>query len=1055
LPIDAFLRSLAKDVGDHAVAVILSGTGSDGSQGVRSVKASGGVVFVQDETTAKFDGMPVAAISTGAADVVAPPAEIARRLTTYLKDPADAFPIPPELTGEPFRDVVSMIKRERGVDLHHYRERTLQRRLMRRMGIMQITEVRDYVNLLQKSASELDNLLQDLLIGVTEFFRDREAFEVLKADLPNLLVMAGTDTLRVWVAGCSSGEEVYTLAMLFQEEFTRAGRNADFRIFGTDVNAQALARASAGVYPSSIQNTIDAERMEAFFEPVEDGFRVRRALRDKVVFAQHNVSKDPPFTRMHLVTCRNMLIYVTPEAQGEVVRLLHFALVRNGRLMLGPSESLGDLSAEFDPIDPKWRLFRKKRDARLPRTPMTPPVLRPIAATRSHKVGVHPAYDFDQVASTLVALLGSSCVIVNSAGVVQHVLGDISPFVTMPSGRASLDFLRMLNPAGRTAVSTAMHGARKSGQCVKYHDIRFGTNANAPACDVTVSFIRPEQPDGSDLYAIIFGEPTQSIEQPAHRGGAVEQDLHRIQHLEDELQHTKENLQATIEELETTNEELQSSNEELVASNEELQSTNEEMHSVNEELYTVNAEHASKIEELSELTRDIENLLRSTGVGTIFLDADLNIRKYTPLVAEVVPIMATDVGRPIQHLATTLRGINLETLAQEVLATGKIVEREVSDRHRVSRLVRMQPYEVEGRRLGVVVTFVDLTKVKDAQRNQAETEARFQRMVEHLDQVFWMLPVDASKFTYISPLFEELWGIDIERVYDDPDAWIEAVHLDDRPTARKLLDKDCAAEGFGSECRLVLPDGGVRWIQAKASLVLSNDGEPVAIVGSARDVTDQVEQELQLKKLAEQLENEAQRDALTGIVNRRGLEHLLTRELARAHRSGARIAAILVDADDFKSVNDSLGHAAGDTVLQGMCSRMLDVLRPSDVLSRVGGDEFLALLPETRLAEAVSVAERLRLAIADNPLTIGGKPVTATASLGVAAITDEIISIEEILNATRQALAECKRTGKNRVVAATDGDGRRCRQVASGDDFAKFAEEGKIEPFTQRIHDLV
>lgn len=1052
-PIDVFLHSLAVDSSEWGVAVILSGTGSDGSQGARAVKGAGGVVMVQEPGTAQFDGMPIAAMATGAADVIDAPAELGRRLAQYVESPSDSLAETPATGAGPFLDILAHLSREFGVEFAKYRENTIRRRLTRRMGILQINDLGEFRQLVTQNREEAEHLFQDLLIGVTEFFRDRDAFKRLDLALGDLIHKFGKTQLRVWIAACSTGEEAYSIAILLEESRQRTGLPNDYKIFATDLDGQALRRAGEGLFPFGIDSNVDAERLGRFFQRTSEGYKIARHIRDRIVFAAHNVLRDPPFTRIHLAACRNLLIYFKSDAQVQTLQAMHFSLVQGGYLMLGQSESLGTLGREFAEVDASARIFSKVRDVRL--TTATGRVT--LARSQLEKRGraARTVSDYEQLVSSLVQELGAACLVLNDEGVIKHAFGNADTFLSIPHGRATFQLQQMINAEARTPISTGMLRARKGGEDVVYDRVRFRRDDAELDVRVVIKFLPAINASESGSYVLLLGESALST--PSNYD-AVDADVDaHIQSLELDLQHTKENLQATIEELETTNEELQSTNEELVASNEELQSTNEELHSVNEELFTVNAEHQNKIAELTESTNDMANLLTSTGIGTIFLDRELVIRRYTPQAEDVIALVSSDVGRPIDHLAHKLDGIDLVGICRDVIADGEARETEASDLSGVPRLLRVYPYnapDMEDGISGVVITFVDLSRVKEVQASLDEAQARFQQLVENLEQVFWILSPDAERVLYVSPRVERLWGQKPDAWYGNSDAWLDVVHEDDRERVRTTFAETIRTGQYDVEYRLMDPEGRERWIHSKAFAVTS-DGEVKQIAGFAWDVTERKEQAARLEQLARELEAKAHTDALTGILNRRGLEVSLTRELERARRGAGTLTAMMIDVDDFKRINDSLGHSTGDVVLQGIATRIKGLVRPSDVLARLGGDEFLILLPDTRLPESLLVAERMRLSIVDHSLAVSNEPLVVSASFGVAVVPRDAVSIEEVLDATREALSASKQAGKNRVVASTDVSGRRLNSSLHRGEIQELLDgEAEIKAVAQTIREM-
>jgi len=734
MPIDRFFRSLAQDAGRSAIGVILSGSGSDGSRGIRDIHAAGGLVICESERTAKFDGMPKASQGTGEVDVVVAPDEVAGVLEKHAQRLATAR----SATGqEPPTDpadvttVFKLLNSTFGIDFSHYRPNTVVRRIQRRLSLSQAPSLAAYAERLKSDPDELNTLYRDLLIGVTRFFRDPEAFQKLAEDVLPEIIDRAEDEIRVWVAGCATGEEAYSLAILLHEQMEAKQRNLSVKIFATDVHRTSMQFASEGVYSAEAVADIPPQRLARYFQKKTDGYHVAPELRQMLVFATHNIIKDAPFTKLDLITCRNLLIYFRPVAQKKAISLFHFALKPNGVLFLGPSETPGELHEEFEPIDMHWKLFRKMRDMPLPvdiRTPLNTDLttirpLRPVTLP-----AVRGAFDPALVAAydAILAKFMPPGLLINERRELLHVFGGAERFLHMKSGRPSNDVLDALDNDLRTAVIGAVQRAIKERSAVRYSGVKVTSReGQEESLDIAVEPVANPRSHLTQLLILIYPAQrrTSSSEQDVETNANADQrqiSRDRIESLEEELRYSKENLQATIEELETSNEEMQATNEELVASNEELQSTNEELQSVNEELFTVNAEHQRKITELLELTADMENLLASTQIGTIFLDQQLNIRKFTPQVAEMFHLLPQDIGRPIASFA---HGILYETLLDDlrsVLTDHQPRVREVRDQRDNWHFLRVLPYRNRSRFDGVIVTFVDVTSLKTAERKLAE-----------------------------------------------------------------------------------------------------------------------------------------------------------------------------------------------------------------------------------------------------------------------------------------------------------------------------------------------
>jgi two-component system CheB/CheR fusion protein len=724
LPIDVFFRSLAQDCGPRSVAVVLSGSGSDGSRGIRDVHAAGGLVIIQDIDSAQFGGMPRTALETGVADWILPPPQMPRVLESHVQRggkprTAAAEPARP-ISSAAFNDVYRMLEHEFGLDFTNYKPSTVTRRIERRLRLAQTDDVQQYVARLRRERGELDVLYRDLLIGVTRFFRNEEAFDILERRvLPELVrnSVAGRP-IRVWVAGCATGEEAYSIAILLHELLAPLHDRA-FKIFATDVHRGSLELAGRGFYDEATLRNVSQDRRERYFSRSSVGYQIVPELRQSIVFAPHNVIKDAPFTRVDLVSCRNMLIYLQPSMQQKVMSQFHFALNRGGVMLLGPSESPGALLKDFEAVDPHWRVYRKHSDVRTPVDPRfqpraieprSPPSPPSTMLNRSSVANLLATYD------VLLDEVMPPSLLVNDRGELVHVFGGASRFLKPRDGRQGLEVVDQVTEQLRPVLAGGLRRARLSDEAIAFRGLRI-SDGDAAVFDVTMRRIKPR---GTEVPHILIA--FQALERAAADAELRETDVDvgqlsrdQIGTLQAELDYTKENLQAAVEQLEASNEELQSSNEELMSSNEELQSTNEELQSVNEELYTVNAEYQSKIAELTELTNDMDNLLASTEVGTIFLDGQLRIRKFTPQVAESFNLLPQDVGRSIETFTNTLDQPQLVADVRRVLASGERIEREVRDDHGRSFFLRLLPYRAKGGTAGVVITFVDVSGLKAAE----------------------------------------------------------------------------------------------------------------------------------------------------------------------------------------------------------------------------------------------------------------------------------------------------------------------------------------------------
>ncbi len=740
LPIDVFFRSLADDQGEKAIGIILSGTGSDGVRGLRAIKEAGGIGLVQSIESARFDGMPRSAISSGLADFVLPPHEMPEKLLAISKRPNlltshEAVTSPTEEGG--LDRIFALIREATKVDFTYYKPSTVLRRIERRMTFNQIDNLPAYVRYLEVHPAEVGALYRELLIGVTSFFRDREVFDELEMNyLPGLILDADQGELRFWVAGCSTGEEAYSLAILCREAMERTGVRRQIKIFATDIDRDALYQAGSGVYSEGIAADVPPRLLGKYFHHRDERYQVDRSLREMVVFAQHNLIKDPPFTNISLISCRNLLIYLQPVLQRKAIDLFSFSLNPGGLLVLGTSETTGEHGEVFELLNPRCRIYRSKGKRR-PAGDLHEFAAAPLSVAGvnrlyggGHSIATQRAHEeerlFERFLQALAGEFVPLAVVVNDRLEVLHILGDPSDYFRLPSGKLVNDISRMAIKELAIPLATGLQKVFKTQKEIRYSNIRLPKGHESSSLDVLIKPLPTKKTQ--EPLAAVFIEASSALSRERRTNEVQVYDLsaeaeQRIRDLEQELQFTRENLQATIEELETSNEELQATNEELLASNQELQSANEELQSVNEELHTVNAEYQSKIIELTELTNDLDNLIASTRSITLFLDENLEIRRFTPEARKIFKILDTDIGRPLNLIVHTLQDVDLVELIEQVQACGEDYESEVRSQSGEWYLMRIFPYCVgKSQFAGMVLSFTDITHLKIAQRALSESE---------------------------------------------------------------------------------------------------------------------------------------------------------------------------------------------------------------------------------------------------------------------------------------------------------------------------------------------
>jgi two-component system CheB/CheR fusion protein len=867
LPIDLFLRSLAQDVGERAVAVILSGSGSDGSRGVLEISKAGGTVFCESPDTAQFNSMPLSAMHTGHVDRVLAPDEIADAIAA-LDQATAASSSKTDSDVHGVEAILQLLRDEFAIDFSHYKAGTVTRRIERRLGFNQALDIDMYVDQLRNDPRELSSLYEDLLIGVTRFFRDAEAFDALEHRIiPELIERTDPEEqIRVWVPGCATGQEAYSIAILLHEQLRARRRRPRVKILATDVHKASLEVASAGVYTYEQVSGISEARLQKFFTLKSSGYQVSPALRESIVFAPHNLIRDAPFTKMDLITCRNLLIYLQPHAQKTVLTLFHFALKPGGVLFLGSSESPGGLLDEFDTIDEHAKVYRKRRDIGLPRDlrlpiPRTSTLPRPARPTTPRTL-VNP--QLLSVYDRLLERFMPPSFLIDEQGQLVDTFGGVDGFLRVKSRRPTQNLLDMLGDEIRPMISSAVQRVRRDLTTVSYSAVaipedprRFAIVAE-PIRDVQgtlshvlISFV--DQRDGNgpspaDKFTGTDGSRLEAVIPDAYTlEGLSREEQHAMQ---EELAYTKQHLQEAIQEHETANEELQATNEELTAANEELQSTNEELHSVNEEMYTVNAEYQKKNIELQGLNDDIEHLLNGTDVATMFLDRDLCIRKFTPRIAENFGVIPQDVGRPLGAFTHDLSYPTLMPDIERVLAGGAAVETQTWDRRNRCLFLRILPYRARSRERsgatstpansnpfspdGVVLTLTDISALESARARLAQLSA----IVESSDDAIISKTLDGIIGTWNGGAVR-LYGYTAEEAIGRHASFLY-------PPGRKeeidavLLQVRSGRPVDRLETQRVRKDGSLVDISVTFSPILNASSTIVGVSGISRDITQLV-----------------------------------------------------------------------------------------------------------------------------------------------------------------------------------------------------------------------
>jgi two-component system CheB/CheR fusion protein len=899
--IDYFLRSLVDEQHELAIGIVLSGTGTHGTRGLTAIKAGGGLTMVQDPATAEYDQMPRSAVNAGVADFILPPEQMPDALVHYVRHfyvnggpEAEAI----EEATDDVKQILALLHARLKLDLHCYRKRMLRRRIERRMSLSHLNEMPEYLKLLRDNPDELRQLARDLLISVTGFFRDPEAFQVLSEKvIPALLQRKQNgSTIRVWVPACATGEEAYSLTMLLLEHMALAQKNYRLQVFASDIDEDALATARHGVYPESIAADVSAERLARFFTRADDHcFEVAKQLREPIVFAGQNILSDPPFSKLDLISCRNLLIYLESDAQRRLIPLLHFALNEEGILVLGPSETPGRHGDLFEPISKKLRIFRRSGHGRPEQVQFPSPLGRePRGLHGQPREPAPPRPNFAELTNLgLLEEFAAAAVLINRKGEILYFHGMTSRFLEMPPGEPTQDLLRLAREGLRPKLRAAIHKAIHEQQRITTGRVRVKFNGSAIWARATVKPIQP--PRGPEGFLLVVLEEQREAANHADEPAAGADTLER--QLESELQATRQDLQSTIEELESSNEELKSSNEEVMSMNEELQSANEELEtskeelqSLNEELTTVNNQLQEKISQLEQTNNDLANLLSSTDIATVFLDTSFRVKRFTPATTKLLSLLATDVGRPIETFARRFTDGDLLANCKRVLETLTPLEKEVKTDDDRLCLRRIMPYRTLDNKVeGVVLTFTDVTALKRA----TEHQRLLATMLTNTTDAVIVFDF-AGRIRLFNHSAKQMYG------YTEAEALTMNIKQLTPPPLRKeaaaMLERLRHDEAVPPwETQRLCKGDRILDVSLTQTALHDDFGKPVAVASTGRDITERKRAEQTIHELNASLEQRIeQRTAELERAN-----HSLQLEIAERLRveaalreSGERLAAV-------------------------------------------------------------------------------------------------------------------------------------------------------------------
>jgi two-component system CheB/CheR fusion protein len=857
LPVDSFFRSLAKDQGKNSIGIILSGTGTDGTLGLKEIRSEGGMVMVQDPGTASYDGMPRSAQATRMVDYVLPPEKMPEQLINYTKHFSigkglKIVPVEGKIP-EALQKIFILLRNQTGHDLSLYKPNTICRRIERRMNVHQITSIENYVRYLEQNSHEVAILFKELLIGVTNFFRDPGSFASLKEKaLPDLLKGKPKEyTLRVWVPGCSTGEEAYSLAIMLREYMLAHKQYFKVQIFATDIDPDAIVTARAGIYPGSIAADVSPDRLKQFYNHEDTIYQVKKDIREMLVFAVQNVINDPPFTRLDMICCRNLLIYLGPELQEKIIPIFHYSLKTSGILFLGSSESIGGFLDLFTTVDKKWKVFKAREKGISSRPlvefPFTPHLVESSGRGDARETrGMTDLTTAQLVEKLLLNNYAPACVVINEKSEVIYIHGRTGKYLEPASGVPSYNILALARQGLRMKLATAIRKALTHKQEVHYEGLQVKDNGAIQLINLTVTPI--EGTAGMKNFLIVVFEDLslpRKVEPNKTKRVPARKEDERVEKLEQELLYTKENLQTTIEEMETTNEELKSTNEELQSTNEELQSTNEEMEtskeelqSLNEELVTVNAELEGRIDELAKTSGDMKNLLSSTNIATIFLDANLCVTLFTPKASVIVNLIPADIGRPITHIVSNLQYGKLADDVNKVLDTLVPMEKEVEDKEAQWYIMRISPYRTIDNVIdGVVITFEDITRLKNVQQESLDAQRFSENIIATIREPLLVLEA-GMRVVSVNRAYCKFFKV-TERETINKNIYEIGNHQWNNPQLKKLLGQVLPEKSFFEdyEVKHTFPKIGNRTMLLNAREIEQESSKKRLILLAMEDIT--------------------------------------------------------------------------------------------------------------------------------------------------------------------------------------------------------------------------
>lgn len=1012
--VNRLFLSMAQDREEKCIGIVLSGTGSDGAHGIKAIKAAGGITIAQDPRSAKYDSMPNAAIRTGGADLVLPPSEIALHLNALISRPrATLAEEQDDLPASTMRGIIHQIASQTGMDFTSYKEATLSRQIIRRMMAKQIASIEDYGRYLNKNEQELRDLANNFLICVTSFFRDPEAFDALRKTLKLVLEKKQPgDDIRIWIPACATGEEVYSVAILLMEDLGERINQHRIQLFATDMNSDAVHTARTGIYPETALIDVRDNLIQKYFSVQNGMYLIDKRLKDMVLFARQDLTQDPPFVRLDMVCCRNLLIYFKPELQEKVMKVFHYSLRDSGILFLGKSESVGKSTALFSESDRKNKIYIKRNTAT--------PILGSFGRSRINLGGFESRSEAKSLPSginlhatgieQLFSIYAPPSVLITQEGEVIEVFGDCSGFLSIRKGKADFNLFSLIDPALKAELRAFVHRVAKKRVSAYSMPVKLNTAGKEELIRLAVHYAGDQNKAESDLLLVSFEKADLPKPQFLDAGATNEQFEDRVAELQQELLLNRENLQSVIEELETANEELQAlneeaqaSNEELQASNEELETANEELQASNEELTTVNDELGARTSDLSNSNSDLNNILESIYNGLLVVDAKLMITRFNREALSFFDI-PTDSTANLAVVRTKHEMPDLLKSVREVITSGKLVEYEFNDDNKQYFLMRLTPYVDKSSNgsdvAGVVIAILDVTEKKDAEEKLKLSASVFEHAAEAT-----MISDGNNIIMAVNPAFTRITGYGVKDVIGK-NPRILSSGKQTKEFFRQMWESIISTGMWNGEVQNKRKNGEIYTEFLSINVLRDDNGKIIRHIAVFSDISDS-------KKAQEVIERQASYDSLTGLPNRNLIQERINQQLLFSRRNGSIFAVLFLDLDDFKSINDSLGHSAGDELIIKAGMKIQSMLREVDTVGRLGGDEFIILLNDLADTDNVAYLANKILTELREPMVIAGHTIHTSASIGITVYPSDGDSTNALMKNADSAMYQSKHKGRN------------------------------------------